>query len=73
MSEVWYVLRRNPLTLGGLVLIAALTVIAILAPLLSPYDPVATNASKILVPPNAMHPMGTDQFGEDVLPLLGSQ
>ena len=67
MAEAWYLLRRNPLTLGGLVLIAIIVLVALLAPWIAPYDPVATNTSGILLSPNQHHPMGTDQFGEDIL------
>jgi peptide/nickel transport system permease protein len=42
-------------------------VVAALAPLLAPYDPSHIEISKILLPPSADHPLGTDQLGRDVL------
>ncbi|WP_159097886.1 ABC transporter permease [Aminobacter sp. MSH1] len=38
-----------------------------MAPILAPYDPVAANATSFLQPPNAMHWLGTDAVGMDIL------
>jgi peptide/nickel transport system permease protein len=46
--------------------IALLVVVAVLAPVLAPYDPVHVT-SDTLAPPSLHHPFGTDQFGRDVL------
>ena len=59
--------RRSPLTVAGLVLITALALIAVLAPLLAPADPLKQVLSTRLKPPSAEHWMGTDQLGRDVL------
>ena len=40
---------------------------AILAPVLTPYDPLARNAKERLVGPSREHPMGTDALGRDIL------
>ena len=62
--------RRRPLgALGGAVIVAMLLT-AIFAPLLSPYDPVATDFGAMLSPPAKAHPLGTDAFGRDVLSRL---
>jgi len=58
---------RNRLTVFGAVIVAALFVVAVLAPVLSPYDPSAFNASEVLQPPSAHHLLGTDGIGRDVL------
>ena len=42
-------------------------VLAILAPLVSPYDPLATNWATVRKPPSLPHPFGTDEIGRDVL------
>ena len=42
LGYFWYVMRQNPLTLVGLIMIVGLFVIGVFAPLLSPYDPIAT-------------------------------
>ncbi|MBI3978005.1 MAG: ABC transporter permease [Chloroflexi bacterium] len=53
---------------GAVILLAAL--VAILAPLISPYDPILMDPPVRLKPPTLAHPMGTDEFGRDVLSRL---
>jgi peptide/nickel transport system permease protein len=48
-------------------MLAFLVATAVLAPVLSPYDPVAQNISNALAPPSTSHWFGTDEFGRDVL------
>jgi peptide/nickel transport system permease protein len=66
----WNVLRRamsaRMAPFGGIVLILAL-VAAVVAPLISPYDPLKQDLSNILLPPSAAHLLGTDNLGRDVL------
>lgn len=50
---------------GGMLL--ALVLAAILAPLLTPYDPFSQDFTAALQPPSLSHPFGTDNFGRDVL------
>jgi len=58
--------RVTPLLLGAGILIAWL-LIALLAPLLAPYDPIYQDAAVRLQPPSWAHPLGTDNFGRDIL------
>ncbi|MBI4544142.1 MAG: ABC transporter permease [Gemmatimonadetes bacterium] len=61
--------RRDPLALAGLAVIAVLYLLALLGPLLTPYDPLA-HADLVRaghLPPSASHWFGTDRFGRDVL------
>ena len=51
----------------GLVVIAAFIVIALFAPLVSPYDPIATSWSLVRKAPSAQHWFGTDDLGRDIL------
>ena len=44
--------------------------VAVFAPLLAPYDPVAVDFGAMLSPPGAKHWLGTDAFGRDVLSRL---
>jgi peptide/nickel transport system permease protein len=57
--------RRPALIAGGALL---LTIIAasLLAPWLTPYDPIAQDLRNALQPPSWQHPFGTDNFGRDV-------
>jgi len=50
---------------GGLVLI--ITLLAVLAPFVAPYDPLESNFRTRLLPPSPQHWFGTDHFGRDVL------
>jgi peptide/nickel transport system permease protein len=50
----------------GFALTLLLAVIALAAPLISRYDPVAQNLPARLAPPSAAHWMGTDELGRDV-------
>ena len=56
---------QNPIGLIGLVIIAAVILIAICAPLMAPADPTAQIARRLLEP-SSEHPMGTDELGRDV-------
>ncbi len=58
--------KVTPLVLGAGILTAWL-LIAILAPLLAPYDPIYQDAAVRLQPPTWAHPLGTDNFGRDIL------
>src|SRR3954471_5136644 len=60
-------LFRRKGALVGLIVIAAFIVLAAFAPLLSPYDPVATSWTLVRKPPSALHWFGTDDLGRDVL------
>lgn len=62
-------LRRNPLAVAGLATIVVLYLVALLAPFLAPYDPIAqTDIVRLAnLSPSAEFPLGTDRFGRDVL------
>src|SRR3978361_2234011 len=51
----------------GLVVIATFMVLALFAPLIMPYDPIATSWSLVRKPPSALHWFGTDDLGRDIL------
>jgi peptide/nickel transport system permease protein len=58
---------RRPAAVAGLVVLVLFVVVAILAPLIAPFDPIATSWSAIRKAPSAAHWMGTDENGRDVL------
>ena len=63
-------LRRLIKRKGAVIGLAVLTifiVLAVLAPLISPYDAIATSWSAVRKPPSALHWFGTDELGRDVL------
>jgi peptide/nickel transport system permease protein len=63
-------LTHEPLGLAGFVVIAALILVAILAPLIAPYAPAAQDLNNALMPPSWAHWAGTDEFGRDILSRL---
>ena len=60
-------LLRRPAAAVGLAIIAFFVVLALLAPIVSPYDPLATSWTAIRKAPSAAHWFGTDEIGRDVL------
>ena len=54
----------------GLVIVATLSVMVILAPLLSPHDPNVQDVANRFAPPSRDFPFGTDHLGRDVLSRL---
>lgn len=66
-AYVRYQLWRNPLVVVGLFIITAWVLIALLAPVIAPYDPLQQNVQLRLLPPNSPgHPWGTDELGRDI-------
>jgi peptide/nickel transport system permease protein len=63
--QVW----RDPIGRTGAVMVVLTVAVAVLGPLLAPYDPGAVAASRtgILQPPSSAHWLGTDELGRDVL------
>src|ERR1700733_12799684 len=51
----------------GLMVIATFVVLAVFAPLIVPYDPIATSWTLVRKPPTALHWFGTDDLGRDIL------
>jgi peptide/nickel transport system permease protein len=51
----------------GLVVVTTFILLALLAPLISPYDAIATSWSLVRKPPSALHWFGTDELGRDIL------
>ena len=60
-------LRRYGLAAAGAVVIGVWLLAAVFAPLLTPYDPNAVDVARRLLPPSAVHWLGTDALGRDVL------
>ncbi|MBI2493834.1 MAG: ABC transporter permease, partial [Candidatus Rokubacteria bacterium] len=67
MRAFWRALRKNRLALVGGVVVVCLALLAILAPVLAPWDPNRPDVKRILEPPSRAHLLGTDQLGRDVL------
>jgi peptide/nickel transport system permease protein len=66
----WGALRRSRQLLIAGPAVGLLIVAALAAPLLSPADPNALNPRAKAQPPSLAHPLGTDEFGRDLLSRL---
>src|SRR6266702_1030628 len=66
-SHPWRSLLRRPSAALGLAVIAFFVVLALLAQVIAPYDPLATAWGAIRKAPSAAHWFGTDEIGRDVL------
>ncbi|PYF10223.1 peptide/nickel transport system permease protein [Rhodobacter viridis] len=60
-------LRRRTMLVAGLAILASFVLLALLAPWVAPSDPIFQDTTAKLLPPSLAHPMGTDNFGRDVL------
>ncbi|MCL4494766.1 MAG: ABC transporter permease [Firmicutes bacterium] len=65
--RAWHRFLRNRLSLMGLIIVVFLILIAILAPIIAPYSPLAGHFSQAYQPPSTQHWLGTDELGRDVL------
>jgi len=63
----WQRFKKNKLAFLGGFVVLLLFLIAVFAPLLSPYDPNEIDRNHVLEPPGINHPLGTDNLGRDVL------
>jgi peptide/nickel transport system permease protein len=67
----WDRLKRNPTAIVGALIVLAFVLIAIIAPLLAPYEPASTQWSGEVTPtsvpgPSEDHLLGLDRFGSDL-------
>jgi len=60
-------LMKRKGAVAGLAVIAVFIVLALFAPLLVPFDPIATSWSLVRKAPSSLHWFGTDDLGRDVL------
>ena len=70
LRHAGWVMRGNPVTALAIAGVALLILVAILAPWITPYDPIASSVAEALQPPSAKHLFGTDQLGRDILSRL---
>ena len=64
--EMWRALIANKPALISLVFILFLVVIAIIGPHITPFNPISSNMTNAIRPPDATHWFGTDQLGMDI-------
>jgi peptide/nickel transport system permease protein len=60
-------LGRNGISLAAVAIVSFLICLALVGPMLTSFDPYATDLANALDPPSKLHWFGTDQLGRDVL------
>jgi peptide/nickel transport system permease protein len=63
-------LARRPMVVAAAAVVATFVLVALAAPQLAPFDPVTPNLLSMRKPPSALHRLGTDEVGRDVLSRL---
>jgi len=63
----WRRFSRNRLAVVGLALVALFAATTVVAPWLAPYDPIEQDLPAQLQGPSRDHPLGTDDYGRDIL------
>ncbi|MEW6660999.1 MAG: ABC transporter permease [Bacillota bacterium] len=69
-AHSWYwikLLGKNKGALAGAIMFTLLLLLALAAPLISPFDPGDIQPERRLTPPGGEHLFGTDGFGRDIL------
>jgi peptide/nickel transport system permease protein len=69
-SRFWIAFRRNRIAVIGLVVIVCLGLLALLAPLIAPFDPIEHHIIDRLKPPGSPYLLGTDELGRDLFSRL---
>jgi ABC-type dipeptide/oligopeptide/nickel transport system permease subunit len=64
-SRCWRLMRSYPQLAIGTVVLSMLTLAAVFAPLIAPYDPNAIDARALIEAPSRAHLFGTDTLGRD--------
>jgi peptide/nickel transport system permease protein len=67
LADLWRRLCRNRAAIAGAGIVAVFVFLAVLAPILVPFNPVQGNLNDRLQPPGATHWLGTDELGRDLL------
>lgn len=71
MKEIWRRFKRNKVSVVGLSIVVLIMLIAIFAPLISPYDPYEqVLENRLLGIGSEGHLLGTDEYGRDMLSRL---
>jgi peptide/nickel transport system permease protein len=69
IADLWAVLKRNPGSIVGLIILLAYLVFSVIGPML--YPPILNpDPAAIYLGPSLHHPLGTDYSGRDVLALV---
>jgi len=67
LADLWRRLRRNRAAVAGAGIVIVFALLAVLAPVLVPYNPIQGNLNDRLQPFSGTHWLGTDELGRDLL------
>ncbi len=67
LADLWRRLRRNRAAIVGAGIVGMFVLLAILAPVLVPFNPTQGDLKDRLQPPSMTHWLGTDELGRDIL------
>ncbi|OJV28604.1 MAG: nickel ABC transporter permease [Actinobacteria bacterium 69-20] len=59
-------MRANPTLFAGVIIVCLTIAVAVLAPILAPFDPIDQDLTHALAGPSGSHWLGTDSLGRDV-------
>ena len=60
-------IRTKPLGAAGAMVVIFFVLIAVFADVITPFDPIEPDYERMMMPPDAQHWFGVDDFGRDVL------
>jgi len=66
LSELVYTFNRNKISWAGVVILLLLILMAFLAPVISPFNPVEQHIIDRFKPPTARYWLGADEYGRDI-------
>jgi peptide/nickel transport system permease protein len=66
LADLWRRLRRNRAAIVGAVVVALFVFVALLAPVLVPFNPIQGDLKDRLQSPSLTHWLGTDELGRDI-------
>ena len=67
MRRVFRQFRKNKAAVAGLIIFLIEVLLAILAPVIAPYDYITMDTASQLATPSLLHPFGCDDVGRDIL------
>jgi peptide/nickel transport system permease protein len=68
--RAWQLLVRNRMAMLGAAVVLTWALVAVVAPLVAPYDPIDQQVRQRLQPPSVAHLLGVDELGRDVFSRL---
>jgi peptide/nickel transport system permease protein len=65
-ASIWSAIRRQRLAMTGALIVGFFAILAVIGPLIAPFDPTEQFVNDRLQGPNSTYWLGTDEFGRDI-------